>query len=1583
MADGDVRAAIEASRRELLDLGLRNPLLNYRPTRARGVQITDELPKEVFRILVSEGKAMTFKAAPEDDALPEDGDADGLIDHLDQPEEADASGGLAARHVDSQLQTPLTSPKLQSRLLKTERAARTFIEEQGINTLFLALGMLRWFEDENSRIERSAPLVLVPLQIERSSVQERFHVEYTGDELEENLSLASKLKLDFGISLPDMPAADDGFDVSGYFDEVEKAVAREGRWSVDRHAISLDFFSFGKFLMYRDLEEERWPENGKLSLHPLIGTLLGEHGSEGAPPSSVADDENVDRHITPSEARHVVDADSSQTVALLDAKSGRSFVIQGPPGTGKSQTITNLIAEALAQGKTVLFVSEKMAALEVVKRRLDSVGLGEACLELHSRKTKKAQVLEELGRTMALGSPRLEGSEDDLAVLEDLRDRLNNYCEAVNEEIEASGITPYDAVGELIRQGEAGADSPRLDFEAMSEWNVSDFNRRQLLVERLQAKLSDMRPPCENAFRGATLTLLLPMDERRIKERISFALDLTRRLRDAGRNLAGALRLPSPATREDCEALTASAGWVESAPDVSGMNVKAEEWTASRESIDELIAAGLTHSRIVGEHWDTLIPEAWEQKLLETRRFFIANDNRLKRFFSRQYRAERDRLRGLCRDSLPESHEEQLALVDSILEAQRSAKTIEENRTLGERALGLRWKGLSSDWEAVSEVAPWISALRENVERGAIPRELLDCLASGAGGNVPKLREALEAAMEEHERALASVVGELSFEDGQTEKYLEAWDFERQEEVLSGWVDRFDDLREIVGFNKIAYELRESGLSSAVEVGEEWDGVGEGLVDAYRYTWFEGLAEKALRERPALSGFERGGHEQIVEKFRELDALNLERNRARVALAHWEGVPSHEGGGQLAILRRELNKKRRHLPIRQLMKRAGNAVQAIKPVFMMSPISVANFIEPGSVDFDLVVFDEASQVRPVEALGAVARGRQTVVVGDDKQLPPTRFFDSMLEGEPEEDDVNVTGDLESVLGLFLAQGMPQRMLRWHYRSRHESLITVSNHEFYDDRLTIFPSPDRTGENLGLVYHHLPDTVYDRGKSRANAGEAQVAAEAVMRHAKEKPGLTLGVVAFSSAQAQAVEDQLEILRRGDPSCEEFFALHPFEPFFVKSLENVQGDERDVMFLSLGYGRDANGHLAMNFGPLNQDGGERRLNVLITRARMRCEVFTNLLPDDIDLSRTSARGVRSLKTFLKFAKDGHLDIPTASGRGSDSPFEEAVLRSLSDLGYEVDMQVGSAGFFVDLAVKDPGKPGRYLLGVECDGATYHSARSARDRDRLRQEILEGLGWQIHRIWSTDFFKNPDAETRRLVEAIEKAHLHTEEKPSEETGDAAIHAKLGNSLQTPVERVEVEEAPDAGIPHYETAAIDATEYVFDSRELHRLDLDDMAEWVAEVVRVEGPVHFEDIVRRVAEAGGVSRAGRRIREAVESGLRRAVRRGEARRSGDFFWPPDMEEAPLRDRSELPDSSKKPERVAPEEMEKAIEKVVHESFGMPKHEIPSPVLKLLLGFQRATEGSSSVVMERVEVMMKDGKLSEDAADHVFVADKP
>lgn len=458
----------------------------------------------------------------------------------------------------------------------------------------------------------------------------------------------------------------------------------------------------------------------------------------------------------------------------------------------------------------------------------------------------------------------------------------------------------------------------------------------------------------------------------------------------------------------------------------------------------------------------------------------------------------------------------------------------------------------------------------------------------------------------------------------------------------------------------------------------------------------------------------------------------------------------------MGLLYHETTKKKRHVPIRQLVTRAGNALQAIKPCFMMGPLSVAQYIPPGLLDFDLVIMDEASQVKPEEALGAIARGKQIIIVGDPKQLPPTSFFDRLGEAEIDEEEELALDDSESILDICMQAYRPARRLCWHYRSEHESLINYSNHEFYDKDLILFPSPVGIGHGLGVRFHYIKGAVYD---SRRNKAEAEAVARAVSAHAQHHKELSLGVGTFNIQQKELIEDYIERFRTTNPVLDDFIQRHIANaaPFFVKNLENIQGDERDVIFISTTYGPDgASGKVMQRFGPINSQGGWRRLNVIVTRAKKRTEVFSSMTFSDVIVSSSSSPGVRALRGYLEYAEKG--GVVTAktvlTGKDPDSPFEESVAHVLRQSGYTAVPQVGVAGYFIDIGVEHPTRKDEFVLGVECDGAMYHSAFSARDRDRLRQDVLESRGWKIHRIWSTDWFNNREAEIKRLLQKVEQS-------------------------------------------------------------------------------------------------------------------------------------------------------------------------------------------------------------------------------------
>jgi len=465
----------------------------------------------------------------------------------------------------------------------------------------------------------------------------------------------------------------------------------------------------------------------------------------------------------------------------------------------------------------------------------------------------------------------------------------------------------------------------------------------------------------------------------------------------------------------------------------------------------------------------------------------------------------------------------------------------------------------------------------------------------------------------------------------------------------------------------------------------------------------------------------------------------------------------------MALINNELGKKTRHIPIRQLINRAGDALLALKPCFMMGPMSAAHYLKPGQLQFDLVVMDEASQVKPEDALGVIARGGQLVVVGDPKQLPPTSFFDRQdMTDDDEESAALVQTDsiLDASMPLF-----KMRRLRWHYRSQHESLIAFSNRNFYENDLVIFPSPHAKAKEFGVKFSYVKG---GRFVNQYNVEESRIVAKAVVRHAQQHPEESLGIVAMSSKQREQIERAVEEECKLDDGVSEAVEnLRNMEDgLFIKNLENVQGDERDVIFISCTYGpSEIGGRVYQRFGPINSDVGWRRLNVLFTRSKKRMHIFSSMRSEDILISETSKRGVIALRNFLDYAEKGSMDgTPLHTGKAPDSDFEISVIEALHQAGFESEAQVGVAGFFIDLAVKDPGKPGRYLMGIECDGATYHSAKSARDRDRLRQEVLERLGWRIRRIWSTDWYSNPQGELEPIIRELHS--LKTEKLEVEES-------------------------------------------------------------------------------------------------------------------------------------------------------------------------------------------------------------------------
>ncbi|MEO0410394.1 MAG: DUF3320 domain-containing protein [Pseudomonadota bacterium] len=1550
---GSLLRYLKDARLRLLDTGTRNRLINVNleNKRQKAIRIVNEGSTEVFNILWRQSKPMRFLPLLKEEDDPETNDTPTLV-AFEASEDADE-----ARKNDQFLEVRLTDDRLQKKLLSLFGDAKHVEEEQGINVLFLALGFLKWFEDKTSDKARYAPLLLLPVDIKRDQKTGRFSLRARDDELTVNMPLKRRLKDDYGIELPDFPATTEDFEPDTYFQQVSEATADETRWIIEKNSIQLGLFSFAKLLMYRDLDPENWPD-GELTNNPLIGGLLTD-GFEACS-HSFDDVEDLDKVLEPAEIIQVVDADASQTKVIEVARRGANLVVQGPPGTGKSQTITNILAAAVHDGKKVLFIAEKMAALNVVHERMEKCALGHLCLELHSRKANKKLVLEALGRTLKAGGavPELSDNSENLRLL---RDELNAYANALNEPLPNLGFSPFQALSDLVVLQGKGVAPPSVEIPHLEKLSADKANDLQAtLSQYLQSIISDGRFQ-GRVFYGVHNLSLQPMDLQRLALKCKDASTCSKKVGNLKTQLSSMLEVETDHTFLASRQIIKAARLASKLIDFDADNL--EPWLRGRmeDRAFDALECSATWAKQAQLATPVFLDAAFDAEVRTLREDIAIGLNSWWSRLSGRYRKSSSRLGGYLKLDLPKHPEDRISLIDKLLSVQKCRKAMDEERPYLKEYLGPQWRGDKTDFAAIAEAGIAVKTIWEAAVAPS-PKALLS-VASGQV-DLTVTADALEKELHEAKNKVRAVFEQLEADIPETTggSDLESCSLDHLVSILERYETQTDSYESYAKCKRLRDKLAAAHLGPLLALIDKGDLQSPNAADQLRYLLAESRWNLARTLRTDLDTLRDISRDDLVAAFQTEESSKIEATQRKVLSQHLGQVP-RGSVGEMGVVTDELGKKRRHKPIRRLLKEAGSVIQRIKPVFLMSPISVAQYLGPGGLEFDLLVIDEASQVRPEDALGALARSKQLVVVGDQKQLPPTSFFDRVSSDEDEDDEQDedatnrvASTDFESILSLCVARGIPERMLEWHYRSRDPSLIRVSNAEFYGDGLVLAPSPLEKDADYGLRFRKVAGVYSGSGgkgiRPRTNKIEAQALVAAVKTHATASPDLSLGIATFSQAQKSMVTELLEFERRSDQVLDRFLRDDAQEYVFVKNIENIQGDERDVIFISVCYGpSEPNGRLrSMNFGPINRDGGERRLNVLFSRARIRCDVFASFDPGDIDLNKTQKTGPRVLKRFLEFAKSGFIEEHTPTGADADSPFEADVAQEIEAMGYLVDLQVGSAGFKIDIGVRHPEKPGQYVLAVECDGATYHSALWARERDRLRQGVLEGLGWSFHRIWSTDWFYDRATQIEKLRKALEAARQRVA------TGIAVKGALSGVNLandstedDNEIEReayvFEAPEAIKADAP-YERAHFK----VSSSFEPHEVPLAQLAGILHHMVEIEGPIHEEEAGRRLAALFGKGRAGARIMEAAKKGLLAAKRNPDSNLvSLHGFWATQeqFDHPKVRDRSKEIGTVVKADMLPPSEITSAAAKITEQSGEVELEEMVQAISRMM-GFQRA-----------------------------------
>ncbi len=1506
----------------LLDTGKRNNLIHFKDTKSSTVEVVLPDISSTFEKAESE---VSFEVYDPKIMVDEE-----ESDEVFAGEESEEKAASQKQNREQYINTYASKIKKSNQILlynsninpinalkNIDKKARSYMEETGVSVAYMAFGFIHWTENDRSKYEYRAPIILMPITFQNESSVSAWYVKMTEDEMVINPTFNFKLESEHGITLPEYH--DEGLDT--YLEKVEKIVSKLG-WTVSSEC-KISIFSFLKMNMYQDLKnnQETILKNNNVRM------LLGE-SYERQEISIESGEHHLENPLI--ELHNVVDADSSQIEAIEMAKSGVSFVLQGPPGTGKSQTITNIIAECLYDGKKVLFVSEKQAALNVVYEKLKKAGLDEFCLELHSHKANKKDVIYDLCRTLRAPKTAVSGK-----AIQEIEEKKRHQRKLDEYEIELH--RPRKVIDKTLYQLYDEYAACRTAPELKYMINGIEQKGEEYLNETvgLLRQYVDFVPSIgyqykNNPWYGYTNSDTSYQNRETVKEALTQMLEALNEFEILQHKIQKEYSLSCNSLEQVnlCEVFFELLG---ESMTLTPAFLKLTACSYLLKNLQELekLAGHIIaiRSELNAAHDEGIYKLNGDENYKKLTRQFT---NKFTRIFNAGYKKIVTDVRLCNKNGKKAKYNELIDLMGKLADFQAKKLQFAEMEASVKQAMGKDYIGVDSDWKTVIQQT---QRLKELFEEGV---------------NADKITLYTEHEYEESKAEFKEISIELSsflekiscFKDILLKSFdKEIFDLERESfskaRIKLQWcLDAFDHIDNWCSFYNLLNKLKKNEVLPFVDRAIDNNIASKDIIMSYQKNFYYQWIDYIQHLTPVLTNFNRIFHDKTVADFRQEDETQFAISKVQIKSEISSKRPSLElisSGSAVSVLLREGEKKRKQKSIRALLEATGELVQIIKPCFLMSPLSVSTFLSKDAVHFDVVIFDEASQIFPQDAIGAIYRGKQLIVVGDSKQMPPSNFFNALAESDNADEETGDVTDFESILDLC-STALPQLRLRWHYRSRFEQLIAFSNKNFYENTLITFPSSKTDARWRGVDYYYV-DGVFDH-REHNNRIEAEFIIHLIYKNIEKYPNRSLGVVAFSTAQQELIEKLLLKKREADPTKEFFFRKDVAEPFFIKNLETVQGDERDTIIFSIAYAKDAVGRLLHNFGPLNRTGGERRLNVAVTRAKMNVQLVSSMHHVDIDLKRSQAEGTRLLKEYLDYAENGSIalerSITVKPFEQFDSAFEMEVCDFLKEKGFSVDTQVGCSNFRIDLGLKKTGTSD-YVLAIECDGAAYHSSKNARDRDRLRQQILEGMGWKFYRVWSTDWFKNNSVEKKRLLEAAMEAMQH-DEITQTKTKEMSV------SVQSePVDVFEkTVEEEHFSFPIYHEADICKI-----ANSIHNFQT-----VVVEILKIEAPLNEEWLMKRIAWMFGREKVTSIVQREYETRMYGCSRNGIIRRNG-FLYLQNQNDYVLR----VPGDGEKRDikYIAREELAAGLLEVVEQNVTADKDGMYRCVAKAL-GFTRVGE---------------------------------
>jgi superfamily I DNA and/or RNA helicase len=1437
--------------RKLLDFSLRNNLLNMR----LGKKIIPLVSFSVDKLedYLQDGKSFQVFPFP-----------------LEENPKSEVHGMFTSEKyfkLENFVKTGLTNNKLYSfkeeddltnALKYVYRTSRTSMEENGANNLYLVLGVLKWFETERSEQPRLAPILLLPIEIIRGGGIAGYTIRTRDEEISLNITMVELLKQQHNINLSalsELPKDEHGVDVSKIFTIIRDKIRGKKGWDVLNESI-IGLFSFNKFVMWNDIHSN----SEKILQNDIISSLVdGKLKLKNI--GSQTDARDLDSKKKPEDYIIPVDVDSSQLEAVIDSGEGKSFILYGPPGTGKSQTITNMIANALYQGRRVLFVAEKMAALSVVQSRLEKIGLAPFCLELHSNKATKTHFLEQMDEAINIIHPNSQEEYKHISdELFEKRQELIRYIEALHRK-NPSGLSLYDCITSYLSISEEELD---VDKNLLSGITIDKINKYKERIKKLDTLFKVSGIPATSPLKILDIKNGSSESEQLLNEQVNICRDSLNVWKIYKDKFSICWGIKLQETKNGIMWARRFYDLLISLPYFSNELFCLTNDGRKVEHIKESIDAGIRKNAILQELTSIYTSEVMKINVaqIEMEWNVIKNKWFLPKFFAK--RSFFKKMRIYKSDFCENDTYDIISKLKEYANAEETIKPMYEDLSKLFGTLAYYGKEQWSTMYDIIKRLPSLLALLEELSevQNSSVDEIASTLANSMKGNwhsfLTENKEIWNKLITSGEQVINSMdkINSVANIDLPDNDWCNTWlpvmdTLHANEGKFVDWFQWCNERREI---NNL-------GLTTVIDYIVNDNATGEYASEAFAKGVYHKLIITMINSVEELRFFNGLLFEETINKYKTLTSKFQEISKKELFCKLAAHIPSMTMAAyetsEVGILKRNIKNGGRGTSIRKIIDQIPNLLPKLCPCMLMSPISVAQYIDLDSEKFDLVIFDEASQMPTSESVGAIARGKSLVVVGDPKQMPPTSFFST---SQVDEDEADID-DMNSILDDCISLSMPSRYLAWHYRSKHESLISFSNSQYYDGKLITFPSID---DQVSKVTLRRIDGVYDKGRTRSNMAEAEAIVDEVKKRLADPDSskYSIGIVSFSKVQQNLIEDLLYEELAKDPKLESL-AFDSTEPIFIKNLENVQGDERDVILFSVGYGPDKCGKVSMNFGPLNNEGGERRLNVAVSRARYEMVVFSILRSEQIDLKRTQAAGVEGLKKFLEFAEKGVVPVMLDSvHHDASNSIALNIAEMLKKNGYDVKQNVGHSQFKVDIAVINPKNTEEYLLGILCDGDNYYATKTVRDREIVQPSVLKLLHWNIIHIWTLDWFERPEDVIHSILQRLDNITngiVIDEKKPKE---NHVIKENIAEVISTNEQDKSIS---NPLCKDYQFADFQVEKSYNDVYLLGELERKNIKYQLQQLIDIEQPITNGLLCKRIVKIWGLTRVTNRVQALVE----------------------------------------------------------------------------------------------------------------------